>query len=227
MRKLLAVAAIVLAGLGVLWLVRLSGRPSDTPPSTAAATGNDSSSALRPDAQRERLAEKPPRVLGRIGGALPETLVDPRLLIEKSRRTLTVFSDERPVKTYRIALGPQWEGDKEREGDGRTPEGEFYICSKNPKSKFNLSLGLSYPNAEDAERGLAQHLITTREHRTIIEAIRSYRQPPWTTKLGGEIMIHGGGTQRDWTIGCAALDDADIEELYNRLPTGTSVVIRP
>ena len=98
---------------------------------------------------------------------------------------------------------------------------------KNPDSKYHLSLGLSYPNAEDADRGLSDKLISKREHRAIVEAIRRYRQPPWNTELGGEIMVHGGGTARDWTKGCIALSNADIEELYPLMPLGTEVEIRP
>jgi murein L,D-transpeptidase YafK len=162
-----------------------------------------------------------------VGGTLPSTLVDPRLLAEKARRTLTVFSEERPVKTYRIALGSASGGDKVREGDGRTPEGVFYLCSKNEQSAYHLSLGLSYPNVEDAERGRRDGLINPREYRAITDALKHYRRPPWNTRLGGEIMIHGGGTASDWTTGCIAVDDADIDELFGILPLGTEVEIRP
>ncbi len=127
-----------------------------------------------------RLTSKgPPRRAASVSaGDLHLTDLDnPRVLVEKGARQLTVFSDRKPVKSYRIALG--WGGgDKEREGDGRTPEGEFYICVKNPNSRFYLSLGLSYPNIEDAERGLRDGLIDRDQYEEIVSAIRRDITPP-------------------------------------------------
>jgi hypothetical protein len=225
-RRLFWVAAIVLAACGLAWLVRLAGRSSQEPTSSGQVPDiQDAHTSIV--VSTERVAEKPVATLGRIGGKLPATLVDPKLLAEKSRRTLTVFSDGRPVKTYRIALGTDSVAPKEREGDGRTPEGTFFVCVKNAESRYNLSLGLSYPSEADAQRGVDDRLISKREQRAIVDALRRYRKPPWNTKLGGEIMIHGGGTQRDWTEGCLALSDSDVEELYPRIPLGTEVEIRP
>lgn len=157
------------------------------------------------------------------GTPLPP-LEHPRLLVEKTGRRLTVYDGRKVVKRYRIALG--WgRGDKVREGDGCTPEGDFYICTKNPQSRFHLSLGLSYPNIEDAERGLRDGLIDRAAHDRIARAIRRRTRPPWKTPLGGEIMLHGHGTKSDWTAGCAALSNADITELYEALRIGTPVRI--
>ena len=150
----------------------------------------------------------------------------PRIVIEKSAHVLSVYDADREVKVYRAAFGPG-RGDKVREGDRRTPEGEFYVCCKNPRSRFVLSLGLSYPNVEDAARGLRDGLITRDQHDAIVAAIRSGGQPPWKTPLGGEIMIHGNGSDRDWTLGCVALDDDDIRELYPAVGIGTPVTILP
>src|SRR5258708_29148126 len=79
-------------------------------------------------------------------------LVKPRIVIKKGQRQLLLFSDDKLLRTYRIGLGSSPVGDKVREGDRRTPEGDFYIFTKNDKSAFYLSLGVSYPNAGDAER---------------------------------------------------------------------------
>jgi murein L,D-transpeptidase YafK len=152
-------------------------------------------------------------------------LVAPRIRISKSSRQLELYSDERLVRTYPIALGLNPVDDKEREGDRRTPEGEFYVCMKNERSQFYLSLGLSYPNEEDAERGLRAGLITPAQHDEIVQAIRHKQKPPWNTPLGGEVMLHGGGTTNDWTWGCVALSDADIKELFAAIPIGTPVRI--
>ncbi len=152
-------------------------------------------------------------------------LENSRLVIKKSARQLLVFDGENLVKTYKIALGSNAFDNKQTEGDHKTPEGHFYLAVKNPKSKFHRSLGLSYPNAEDARRGLRDELITQEEHDEIVLAIRENRLPPQNTALGGEIYIHGGGTEKDWTRGCIALENDDAEELFNVLPHGISVLI--
>lgn len=154
-------------------------------------------------------------------------LVRPRLVVSKSARRLDLYSDGRVVRTYRVGLGTAPVGDKVRAGDRRTPEGDFYVCVKNPQSAFYLSLGLSYPNEEDAARGLRDGLITRAQHRRILRALGRGRTPPWDTALGGEIFIHGRGAQTDWTWGCVALEDADIKELYDAVPVGTPVRIEP
>ena len=152
-------------------------------------------------------------------------LVNPRIVVAKTRRLLTLYSADKVVKTYRIGLGLSPVEDKIRAGDRRTPEGDFYICIKNPRSKFYLSLGLSYPNQQHAERGLRDGLITRAQYTQIADAINRRRQPPQYTPLGGEIFIHGNGSQSDWTWGCVALDDRDMRELFNAIPVGTPVRI--
>jgi hypothetical protein len=152
-------------------------------------------------------------------------LVAPRIRISKSNRQLELYSDGRVVRAYAIALGTNPSDDKERQGDRRTPEGDFYVCMKNDRSQFYLSLGLSYPNEEDAARGLSAGLITRAQHDRIVRAVRRKQRPPWDTALGGEIMIHGGGTGSDWTWGCVALANADIKELFAAIPLGTPVRI--
>jgi len=150
-----------------------------------------------------------------------------KIVIRKKARRLELHREGEPVKGYRIALGSSPVGDKEREGDGRTPEGEFVVCVKNPNSKYTLSLGLNYPTIQDAERGLRDGLISSDQHTVIVEANRAGRRPPWDTPLGGEIFVHGGGTSRDWTVGCIAMDDDDIRELYGIVEVGTPVTIEP
>lgn len=154
-------------------------------------------------------------------------LTRPRIVVSKAARRLVLYEDGRAVRTYRVGLGTAPSGDKEREGDRRTPEGDFYVCVKNPQSAFYLSLGLSYPNEEDAERGLGAGLITRAQYRRIVRAVRRGQTPPWNTALGGMIFIHGRGSQTDWTWGCVALDDPDVKELFDAVPVGTPVRIEP
>jgi lipoprotein-anchoring transpeptidase ErfK/SrfK len=161
------------------------------------------------------------------GRPLKLPLASPKVVVEKAARRLTLYAGGERVRVFNVALGFEPVGDKARQGDGRTPEGDFYVCMKNERSKFYLSLGLSYPNAEDAERGLRDGLITRAQHRQITSAIARGAKPPWDTPLGGEIFIHGGGTASDWTWGCVALDNEHIKELFDALPLGTPVRIEP
>ena len=151
----------------------------------------------------------------------------PRIVVYKKERKLEFYSDKTLLRTYRIGLGFSPVADKVREGDGATPEGEFYVFVKNSKSAYYLSLGVSYPNAEDADRGLRDGLITKGQHASILEAIRKKAAPPQYTKLGGLIYIHGNGARSDWTWGCVALENEDIKELYDAVSVGTPVTIKP
>ncbi|MBT3279452.1 MAG: L,D-transpeptidase [Phycisphaerales bacterium] len=158
-------------------------------------------------------------------------LGSPSILIDKSALVLSVFDDGTLVKQYRCIIGSN-AGDKVKEGDMKTPEGTFYVCVKNPNSKYTRSLGLSYPDTEDAQRGLRAGWITRPQHDQIVNAIASRRQPLWYTPLGGEIMIHGWradkrGRVRSGTLGCVAINDECILELFPKISAGTKVTIRP
>jgi murein L,D-transpeptidase YafK len=154
-----------------------------------------------------------------------------KIVIKKMARRLVFSTTDGREHVYAVALGRNWAADKAIEGDHATPLGEFYVCAKNPRSKYLRSLCISYPNAEDAERGLAAGLITAAEHAQIIEAIDLRKVPPQHTRLGGEIYIHGqpdgrsADAAKDWTRGCVALDDVDMRELYDLVAIGTRVVI--
>jgi murein L,D-transpeptidase YafK len=154
-------------------------------------------------------------------------LIRPRILVRKSRRELLLFSNQKLVRTYHIGLGLNPTGDKVRQGDRRTPEGDFYIFTKNDKSAYYLSLGLSYPNRAAAERGLRDHLIDRTQFEAIVGALRAKKAPPQNTLLGGDIYIHGNGAGSDWTWGCVALENDDIRELFDAITVGTPVTIEP
>ncbi len=136
------------------------------------------------------------------------------ILVEKAKRTLTLFREGKVLKTYPVALGPNPVGPKEREGDNKTPEGVYRIDWRNPKSQYHLSLHISYPNETDVAR--AKKL---------------------GVSPGGDIMIHGLPNGRgaigaahllmDWTVGCVAVTDEEIEEIWKSVSDGTSIEIRP
>ena len=149
------------------------------------------------------------------------------ILIEKSKRRLTLFQEDGSPLVFPVALGKCPEGHKLCEGDSRTPEGEYYVCTKNEKSKYHLALGLSYPNPADADAALEKGEITPSQHEAIRSAHAAGKRPPWDTPLGGFIMLHGGGIASDWTAGCVALENTDIETLFFLCRMGTKVRIVP
>lgn len=145
---------------------------------------------------------------------LPAGVRATRIVVTKHERTLALISNGRVVKTYRISLGPHPRGHKEREGDNRTPEGVYAIDRHKPDSSFHRALHVSYPNARDVAHAAALGV-----------------------SPGGDIMIHGlpdalgwiGRLHRlhDWTAGCMAVTNQEIEEIYRAAPDGTPVEIRP
>jgi murein L,D-transpeptidase YafK len=131
-----------------------------------------------------------------------------RIVVNKGRREMLLLRGQSVLRTYRVALGREPVGHKEREGDGRTPEGEYRIELKNPRSRYHLSLRISYPNERDRAR--AEQL---------------------GVDPGGDIMIHGlkDGELRqgDWTQGCIAVTDAEMDEIWSLVAEGTPVRIEP
>jgi murein L,D-transpeptidase YafK len=144
---------------------------------------------------------------------LPAGTAIDRIVVEKSTKTLSIFRDGKQIKIYRIALGRNPLGAKQEEGDMKTPEGIYKIDSRNPQSSFHLALHISYPSDEDNRRAVARGV-----------------------SPGSDIMIHGiqngrgwiGAFHRwkDWTAGCIALTDEEIEELWRVTPDGTAIEIR-
>ena len=157
---------------------------------------------------------------------LDHPLSEAKIVIHKLERKLYLYSEGKLLREYPIKLGKNSVDDKVRQGDLCTPEGSFYICTKNPRSQYHLSLGLSYPNIEDAKRGLESHLINKKQYDAIVRRNAAKGIPPWDTQLGGEIFIHGEADIWDWTYGCVALYNADIDELFKVVPVGTKVVIQ-
>lgn len=155
----------------------------------------------------------------------------PHIQVIKSQRKLYVFDGPALIKSYSCITGSNI-GDKQIEGDRKTPEGCFQIVFKNPHSKFHLSLGLDYPNKEDADRGLEQGLLSADIYNQLIHDLQhsdmadeQVQNRVWKTPLGGEIFIHGCAEGRTGTAGCVALTNPDMTELYALCPVGTSVEI--
>jgi len=214
------IALAVITALGGLAAARRLGLTGAAPPDAPAhrEPGQVAAQPDRPltDIVRERGWRRIP---------------DLNVLVDKSDLTLAIRSGKQVLKSYPIALGNDDLDDKQRRNDRLTPEGEFYICQRNlvPNSRAwdAVWIRLSYPNAEDADRGLAAGLIDEKQARAIKRATSRKRRPPQDTALGSGIGIHAGGIEpRNWTQGCVALQYADAVELYHHLPMHTSVVIR-
>jgi murein L,D-transpeptidase YafK len=128
--------------------------------------------------------------------------------VHKTDRKLYLFHNDRVLKSYDIALGFAPEGHKQFEGDGRTPEGLYYISHKNPDSNYHLSLRISYPNEADLAFAEAEG-----------------KSP------GGDIFIHGGPntriSRRDWTLGCVSVTDREMEVIYSMVKPGTPIYLLP
>ena len=145
---------------------------------------------------------------------LPADIQIDKLVVNKSERQMLAYSNGKLIKTYKISLGGNPIGDKEFEGDKKTPEGNYIINDKNPNSGYHKNLGVSYPNEED------------------IENAKRLGKP-----VGGDIKIHGLRNRTgiiskfhrwtDWTLGCIAVTDEEIDELYNAVKIGTPIEIHP
>lgn len=155
--------------------------------------------------------------------------VRPVIEIWKAERKLELRQGDAVVKQFRVALGNQPRFGKEHQGDGRTPVGRYYVSRRKTESAFHRFLGLSYPNVDDAERGYQHRLIDASQWADIFFANLRGEEPPWYTSLGGRVGIHGYGGRPflpiDWTEGCIAVSDEDIEFLFDRVPVGTPVII--
>ncbi len=156
-----------------------------------------------------------------------ELVTRPKLYIHKGERRLLLIQDQVLIREYHIGLGPSPRGDKYFRGDGRTPEGDYFICSKNRCSNYYKSFGINYPSSRQAENGLHSGIITYNDYCQIVQANDSRKMPPANTALGGLIMIHGGGGQKDWTLGCVAVKNSAMDELFNVVTVGTPVTIAP
>jgi murein L,D-transpeptidase YafK len=128
--------------------------------------------------------------------------------VHKSDRKMYLFHHDQVLKSYDIALGFAPNGHKQFEGDGKTPEGLYYISHKNPDSNYHLSLRISYPNEVDVAFAEAEG-----------------KEP------GGDIFIHGGPntriSQRDWTWGCVSVSDREMEVIYSMVNPGTPIYLLP
>jgi len=152
---------------------------------------------------------------------------DDYIVIRKSKRNLALCQRGVAVRSFRVGLGFAPTGDKEVEGDGKTPEGVFYAAQLLPNSDFHRAFLVSYPDASDAARGLQAGLITANQKAQIESAQTNCTSPPQNTALGGWIELHGEGGSSDWTLGCAAIENAEIDELWATIGQRDTIVILP
>lgn len=159
---------------------------------------------------------------------------DPRLagedliVVRKAARETLHYERGTATGCWEVGLGFTPTGHKVREGDGTTPEG-WYRTSDKPWSAFYGAIYVHYPNEADAQAALDRGQISTADERKIRAALRAGAVPPQATPMGGEILLHGGGGRSDWTFGCVAFENSELDALRARLPSGmrTDVLILP
>mgnify|MGYP001160679111 CR=1 FL=1 len=194
MKKAILVILLIFPAVAALYYMQ-SRRAGETSPSRSS----------------ERVPEHPPTSSGSATGIHQTADL---VYIEKNARRLTLFSNGKPIRTYRVALGFSPKGKKTTDGDGKTPEGRYIIDRRKPNSRFHRALHVSYPNADDRRQAAARGV-----------------------SPGGDIMIHGllnglgwigkAHHARDWTLGCIAVTNEEIEEIWRLTPVGTPVEIVP
>lgn len=151
------------------------------------------------------------------------------IVVHKAARILELRCGEALAARYEVSLGFAPEGHKAHEGDGKTPEGEYFISMKFP-SRFHRSLQIAYPNVADADAGLAAGTIDRAQRDAIARAYATCHEPPQTTALGSLLQIHGGGggpDVGDWTLGCVAVDNEEIEKVFAFQKPGCDASNRP
>ena len=217
MRKLIIICILILTLLSIC----SCGEPALEPEEVEQST-------LTPTPEATIIPEPTPvRSFANFPDDMPETLRDPKIVVKKSERILELWDGDTLFGSCSIGLGWKPEGTKKTEGDGKTPEGEYYVCVRNDQSSYYLSLGVSYPNVSDAEAAFEEGTIDQETYDEIIEANNNKTRPPQKTAMGGEIMIHGCGGDRDWTAGCVAVDDDIMDILWQYCPNKTPIIIEP
>ncbi|HEY7888999.1 MAG TPA: L,D-transpeptidase family protein [Steroidobacteraceae bacterium] len=200
-----AIFAAVLLGCG------LTAAGAKTPVAAPATAIAAASVTVSLPTTMQPAAQQAPRVTLLPSPGLPQVN---RLVVRKAQRRLYLMDGDKIVRSYKIALGLEPVGPKERDGDFRTPEGWYRLARRNPRSDYFLSIQISYPNVQDFQRAHVHH---------------------WQT--GGSIMIHGLPNRlknspwyyqhNDWTDGCIAVSDADMVEIWLLTHDGTPIEILP
>ena len=156
------------------------------------------------------------------------------ILIRKSEHLLVARCDPGPVIVMSVAIGRSPIGTKQAHGDQRTPEGNYRVSGPAKASRFHRLIPIDFPSRRDADSALARGAITPSEHARIVARRAQERPPPQNTALGGHIGLHGEGQKwqgesagLDWTYGCIAVRDAEIDFLAQRVRFGTPVWIQP
>ncbi len=161
------------------------------------------------------------------GLSVCDTVKDQYVVVNKSARNLALCNQGALITNHRAGLGFAPVGDKVREGDGRTPEGVFYVASLVPNSQYYKAFLVSYPDKGDAARGLDAGIITLTQKNAIDAAQTACTPPPQTTDLGSYVEIHGLGSASDWTLGCMALDNTSVDALWATIGAHDTIVILP
>lgn len=163
-----------------------------------------------------------------VAGLSPcDSIPDDFVVANKGARNLALCQGAEEVVSFHMGLGFAPAGDKQVEGDGKTPEGVFYVSELVPGSKYYKAFLISYPDPDDAAWGLSQGLISGSEKSAIDGAHASCQTPPQTTALGSYIELHGEGGGQDWTWGCMAVDNDELDQIWAVLGPQDTIVVKP
>ncbi|MBI5569818.1 MAG: L,D-transpeptidase family protein [Desulfomonile tiedjei] len=180
-------------------------------------------------------------VPGTAGDAWANRQDDTTMVLYKAKQLLALYRNGTKVRQYRVCLGLNPHGPKRTLGDYRTPEGDYYICSKNTSSQFHRFLGISYPGEKDAQFAFERGMISKDKRDSILARIKTSGAYPWDTELGGWVGIHGYPSDayrglwialfypkpHNWTDGCIAMWNYEIEDLFAQVNIGTPIKILP
>jgi murein L,D-transpeptidase YafK len=200
--------------LAAIWLIGCATPPTSSAPPVAPPPAQlDASTSLASNPFCPRIAH---------------------IVVRKSEHLLVAQCDPGPVIAMTVAIGRSPVGTKLARGDQRTPEGNYRVSGPAHRSRFHLLIPIDYPSRRDADAALARGAITPGEHARILARRSQDRPPPQDTALGGHLGLHGEGREwlgesdgLDWTFGCIAMSDAEIEFLAQRVRRGTPVWIQP
>jgi len=149
----------------------------------------------------------------------------PSILISKTDLTLKLYEKGKLIKTYKIGIGQEPKGHKKLKGDYKTPVGKYHLVTKNPLSNWHMFMGFNYPNSVDAKQALKDGRITKKQHDKIVKAEKIKAPPPWNTKIGGAVGIHGPYNDDYWTWGCIGMLPEDFNEIWVAIKYWTPIEI--
>jgi len=235
---LILALALLLTGCGIDTTLRAPQAPTDptpTPENIATPTPHPTVEIIAPSMTPTPVPTPTPEPVETYPLVYTEPSEKPKspyILVRKEQRVLELYDGDAEtgvlIGRFAISLGTSPIGPKEKKGDNKTPEGMYYVTSRNEKGTNGKTMLISYPSSHDADRGVASGLISESKAKEIKKDIEDGERPTSSTDLGGGVGIHaGGGIGTDWTAGNVAVENDVMDIIWKYCPKGTTVEIRP